>query len=247
MKIAQHTYDLIIANLLFGVSYSVVVTLLERDYTADQIFTSQIAGGALIYLPYLDLRRLAKHLPHILRNTTILLLGWQRLTLLGSHDTPPLTIAAIAIPGVAITLIAARNIHALRLFCVPLIVAILSLPQCNVGSEWLIFCGIVCVAISTILAREMVRELGATRLLAGYFTTALLILPLLPHHTPSLILGDEPLLLLFQTTLGSALPLYLLLRGSSRTTPLATALSRYLQSAVGAAVFYIPKLSCILT
>ncbi|MFI3304680.1 MAG: hypothetical protein SNF68_03265 [Rikenellaceae bacterium] len=247
MKLRGYTSDLILANLLFGVSYSVVVSLLEQEYSPNQIFIAQIIVGALIFTPYVRIKLLKAHLPHLLRNTIVLLFGWQHLTLLGSKETPPLTIAAISILGLGVTLLAARNIHNLRLATIPLMVLILALPYTTAASEWMILCGVVCVAISTILSRDMVRQLGTPMLLGGYFGLALLLSPiLLPHPLSIPTSTSEILPLLYQTILGSALPLYLLLHGSAHSTPLKTALSRYLQSAITIIVLFVPNLSNLL-
>ncbi|MFI3304996.1 MAG: hypothetical protein R3Y68_00615 [Rikenellaceae bacterium] len=257
MKISQHTYDLILANALFGVSYAVVVSILEGQslrLEPDSIFAVQVVVAAIIFLPHVRLSQLRQHLPHIVRNTIILIFGWQRLTLIGVDSTSTVNVAAISAAGIVVTLCAKRNIHRLREFCAPFAVVILAMPfVADLAGEWFVAAGIVSVAISTILSRDVVRSIGAASALALYSVVALALLPVvaplnIAHDITHAVTagGETGLLLLFQSTLGSALPLYLLLRGSAATTPLTTALCRYVQSAVALAICYVPELANVL-
>lgn len=252
MKINQHTYDLILANVLFGVSYGVVVSILEREpprLEPDNIFAVQSVVTALIFLPHVRLCHLRQHLSHIVRNTIILIYGWQRLTLIGVDSTSTAAVVAISAVGVVVTLFASRNIHRLREFCAPFGVVILLLPLTRLGGEWFVAAGVVSVAVSTILSRDVVRSIGAASALALYSVVALVLLPVvMPLSVASAVAagGETGLLLLFQSTLGCALPLYLLLRGSAATTPLVTAVCRYVQSAVVVMICYVPDMACVL-
>lgn len=109
---SRYNLSLIFANLLFGVSYSLIVTLLDDKFTAQQLFILQIFGGVAIFLPIAIVRGALRRvsldmLPSIATYAFTLLYGWCYLTLLGGRATSAVDIASLSTLGPAVTIFAA--------------------------------------------------------------------------------------------------------------------------------------------
>lgn len=254
----KYNIELVLANVLFGISYSVIVSLVEKELSARLLFAIIVVVGAVIFIPHLflngDLKRIRRSsIPRIITSAIILLYGWSLLTLIGGKSTSAINIAAISTLGPSVTMLAAaiesRRGVALMSTLVAATIATLThfVSPPHTFATTLVACGVVCVAISTVIVERPHRRVATTTLLGCYFAVGLLLLPLLlPHAIGQLWrIGQLPLTpltiagLIYLPTMGMALPLYLLYRGSRELTPLHTALYRYIQPIIALVVLIL--------
>lgn len=112
MSNRKYNISLIAANILFGISYSIIVALLEGKFTPQQLFIIEILAGAAIFTPIALLRgRLHRitlaMLPKLILYSLVILYGWGYLTLMGGRATTAIDMAALSTLGPAVTIFAA--------------------------------------------------------------------------------------------------------------------------------------------
>ncbi len=253
------------ANAILGVSYTVIVALLEHKIEPTEIFVATLLSGAAIFAPFTPLRNTLRRLTpqdiaRIITASLLILFGWALLTLIGSQETSPTSIAAISTLGPAVTLLAIaidprRPSTLVRPIAV--LIAIISLISLNVESDFnpisklgdtVVALGVVAFALSTLLLRKTGRKIAPHQLLGAIYIVALTLAAIaLPSSfiglfsldlTSSIIVD-----LILLTTVGITLPLYLILDGSRSVTPLRAALYRFVQPVV-ALIILVIKYHC---
>lgn len=98
--------------MIFGVSYSIIVRLIEARLTYYQIFILQSIISALIFIPIALANPYRKQIAPrdilpIMLCAVVTIYGWSLLTLKGIAHTTPLDVAAISTLGPTITILAA--------------------------------------------------------------------------------------------------------------------------------------------
>lgn len=202
----QSNISLITANILFGVSYTLIVDLLRDKIRFEQLFTLIILVSALLFIPLAatkikGLKESLKDAPKLILCSIITIYGWSYLTLMGSEHTTSLNIAALSTLGPTVTIVAAamqktkdqkiKHIHPnfVRAVATPVLVlcilVLLVLKDIHTttskGEIWgtiLVAGGVVSMGISTVVAKSMHRQHGTIVLLGWYFAIGTILLPL---------------------------------------------------------------------
>ncbi|MFI3318544.1 MAG: DMT family transporter [Rikenellaceae bacterium] len=257
----KYNWDLIIANILFGVNYSIFVSLLGGWLTYRQLFLLQLLFGALIFTPYtiakwggrkLNLSEVAQ----LLSLAVLTTFGWLLLILWGGSLTSPMDMASVATLGPSFTLVVSyllgrERVNAWRVLGIAISLAggVLLIshrlsPNEGEGAALgnIITMGAtLAMAINTVAIKSQLARLGAARLLGVIFGVGLaLALPLMGGELLTIKLREVGAMQLaelgYLLILGTALPLYLLYIGVKRLSSIYSALYRYLQPLIAAAV-----------
>ncbi len=205
MSQRQSNISLIVANILFGISYTIIVDLLGERLTYQQLFSLVIVVGALVFVPlaltrYQSVKASMKDAPRLAICSIITIYGWSYLTLMGSCHTTSLNIAAISTLGPTVTIVAAamqhnkdqkiKHIHPnfvrafatpLLLLCVVTLVVIGDIKSTTSESHhWgnmIVALGVVSMGISTVISKSMHRQYGTLVILGWYFAIGVVLLP----------------------------------------------------------------------
>lgn len=251
----RYNWDLVVANLLFGINFSIFVSLVGNHLDFRTIFMLQVVAGALFFVPaallsprtyrvaWADFRR-------IIPISLLVIYGWMYLILWGSTYTNPIDSAIIATLGPAFTLIIDRLLHRGEGIIPSRLVGIVAIFtgawllifdkgfQLTRGTEgWgnlLILIAVAAIATNTVLIKPTLEKLG-TRVVMGwyYFIGLIITLPFFGRYlmldtllqASWNVLLELGYLLLF----GTVWPMWLLYRGTEQLTAVHTALYRYIQ------------------
>ncbi|MFI3259750.1 MAG: hypothetical protein R3Y16_06620 [Rikenellaceae bacterium] len=112
MNLRRYNIELILANALFGVSYSLIVSLLEGRLSTEQIFILQLLFAALLFVGAAIItggwRRVRlRDLGRLIPSGLIVVYGWSFLTLEAGRHCSAIDIAALSTLGPPITILAA--------------------------------------------------------------------------------------------------------------------------------------------
>ncbi len=256
MKGVKYNIDLLFANALFAINYSIFASLVGRGVlSCNQIFLLQMASLFLVALPLALLRGGGlfsvrwRDLLQIGATAMVSSFGWGYLTLKGLSYTSPIDVATIATLGPSLTLIFAHLLHRRALTLPRIVGLLLSLlgaiilllhrgKLLIVGSEGfgnlLIMVGVLSAAINTLMIERPIERYGLRVVMGWYaiFSFGVSLL-LFGNELPSLSLRELSLggfgELGYVVALGSVVPIFMLFRGTEHLTPLHTSLYRYLQ------------------
>lgn len=252
----KYNIDLLFANALFAINYSIFASLVGRGVlSCNQIFLLQMASLFLVALPLALLRGGGlfsvrwRDLLQIGATAMVSSFGWGYLTLKGLSYTSPIDVATIATLGPSLTLIFAHLLHRRALTLPRIVGLLLSLlgaiilllhrgKLLIVGSEGfgnlLIMVGVLSAAINTLMIERPIERYGLRVVMGWYaiFSFGVSLL-LFGNELPSLSLRELSLggfgELGYVVALGSVVPIFMLFRGTEHLTPLHTSLYRYLQ------------------
>ncbi|MFI3249095.1 MAG: EamA family transporter [Rikenellaceae bacterium] len=205
MSPRQSNISLIVANILFGVSYTIIVDLLNEKIRYDQLFTLLILVGAVVFVPLAltklkGIKESMKDAPKLILYSVITIYGWSYLTLMGSTHTTAVNIAAISTLGPTVTIVAAAMqktrdqrikhiqpnfVRALAtpflLLCIVTTIIIGDIQPTTTTNQIigtiLITAGVISMGISTVVAKSLHRQYGTLVLLGWYFAIGTLLLP----------------------------------------------------------------------
>ena len=261
----RYNWDLVVANLLFGINFSIFVSLAGNHLDFRTIFMLQVVAGALFFVPaallsprtyrvaWSDFRR-------IIPISLLVIYGWMYLLLWGSTYTNPIDSAIIATLGPSLTLLMDRLLHRGERFNRS---RLIGLGATFLGAWLLIFDkgfqltrgtaawgnllvlgAVVAIAANTVLIKPTLERLG-TRVVMGwyYFIGLAIALPHFGHRLnidellrlPLLVQGELAYLLLF----GTVWPMWLLYRGAEHLTATHTALYRYIQPLIAGTLAHL--------
>ena len=254
----RYNIALIVSNILFGVSFSVYVSLLRNSLSFEQLFALQLLFSTVVFAPLAIVKPgffalSLNDFGSIFIVALLVIFGWWYLLIAGASFTNPVDASTITTIGPLFTLIVAMIVESRRATkgeAIGIIVALLGIfallydrgrSLVNDGEEGygnsLILCAVVAIATNTILITPVLRRHGTVVVMGWYYIIgSLLALPILITEIPQLastyfsLVGVLELgyILLF----GSWLPIYLLYIGSEHLTPTHTALYRYIQPVI---------------
>ncbi len=258
MGALRYNIALAVANILFGVSFSVYVSLLQGAMQASQLFVLQLLFAALVFVPATALRKSFYRLTlndfgSIFIVALLVIFGWWYMLLAGASYTNPIDASTIATIGPIFTLITSVIAHSrparrgekigilIALAGVATILFNRGVALVGEGGEGygnaLIICAVVAIAINTVLISPVLRRHGTMVVMGWYYLIGtVLALPLIVEVAPTLPqlhltrseIAETTYILLF----GSTLPMYLLYAGSEHLTATHTAVYRYIQPIV---------------
>ena len=254
----RYNIALVVANVLFGASFSVYVSLLDMALSFKELFVMQVVVSAVIFAPVavsnpkfwqLSLEEFGT----IFIVALLVIFGWWYMLLWGASYTNPIDASTLSTLGPAFTLLAAMVVRSRgvgRNDMVGIVVALVGAAVLlfdrgsrlfDGGGEGygnaLIVCAVVAIAVNTVIISPVLRRYGTEVVMGWYYIIGVgLALPLIVEVLPTIDLvrltpferGELAYILLF----GTALPMYLLYVGSEHLTVTHTALYRYLQPAV---------------
>lgn len=254
----RYNIVLIVSNILFGVSFSVYVSLLRDTLSFEQLFALQLLFSTVVFAPLAIVKPgffalSLNDFGSIFIVALLVIFGWWYLLIAGASFTNPVDASTITTIGPLFTLIVAMIVESRRATkgeAIGIIVALLGIfallydrgrSLVNDGEEGygnsLILCAVVAIATNTVLITPVLRRHGTVVVMGWYYIIgSLLALPILITEIPQLastyfsLVGVLELgyILLF----GSWLPIYLLYIGSEHLTPTHTALYRYIQPVI---------------
>ena len=254
----RYNIALIVSNILFGVSFSVYVSLLRNSLSFEQLFALQLLFSTVVFAPLAIVKPgffalSLNDFGSIFIVALLVIFGWWYLLIAGASFTNPVDASTITTIGPLFTLIVAMIVESRRATkgeAIGIIVALLGIfallydrgrSLVNDGKEGygnsLILCAVVAIATNTVLITPVLRRHGTVVVMGWYYIIgSLLALPILITEIPQLastyfsLVGVLELgyILLF----GSWLPIYLLYDGSEHLTPTHTALYRYIQPVI---------------
>ena len=261
----RYNIALVVSNILFGVSFSVYVSLLQGAMPFTQLFVLQLLFLFIIFTPIAMLHRNFFRLSlndfgSIFIVALLVVFGWWYMLMMGASYTNPIDASTIATIGPVFTLITSIIAHSRKaklgeklgiLIAMAGVVAILvdrgQLLLGAVGEAYgnaLVLCAVVAIAVNTVLITPVLRRHGTLVVMGWYYLigTVLampMIVAVLPTIKPSDLLNLSHLQQLevgYILVLGSALPMYLLYKSSEHLTATHNAIYRYIQPIVATVV-----------
>lgn len=262
MEKLRYNLALVVSNILFGISFSVYVSLLQGAMNSMQLFSLQLLFSLFVFaplaLPQRGFFRLSLNdFGSIFIVALLVVFGWWYMLMLGASYTNPIDASTIATVGPVFTLITsivAQSRRAKRGEIIGVIITLLGafvllfdrgLSLIGEGGEGygnaLVLCAVVAIAVNTVFITPVLRRHGVVVVMGWYYIIGSIIAsPLLVAEIPTLKMFDFTHLqyaeigyiLLF----GSVLPMCLLYVGSEHLTSLHTAVYRYIQPVVATIV-----------
>ena len=255
MGALSYNIALAVANILFGISFSVYVSLLRGAMHPEQLFSLQLLFSTIVCLPFAIsrpnfLRLSLNDFGSIFIVALLVIFGWWYMLIEGASYTNPIDASTLSTIGPIFTLLTAIIVEGRRANkgeSTGVIVALLGVAIILVrrGRELvvdngegygnaLVLCAVVAIAINTVLITPVLRRHGTMVVMGWYYIIGtLLAMPMLWRTLPSIAEISFSTLdyieIGYILVLGSTLPIYMLYVGSEHLTPLHAALYRYLQ------------------
>ena len=262
MGVLRHHIALAVSNILFGISFSVYVSLLQGVISQSQLFVLQLLFPMFIFTPLAMSHRGFFRLSlddfgSIFIVALLVVFGWWYLLMMGASYTNPIDASTIATIGPIFTLMTSFIVQSRRATngeMLGIIVAIVGVMAIlvdrgrmllgEVGEAYgnaLVLCAVVAIAVNTVLITPVLRRCGPVVVMGWYYLIGtVLSMPLIVAELPKISISDFThsqlvemgYILLF----GSALPMYLLYKSSEHLTATHNAIYRYIQPIVATIV-----------
>ena len=258
----RYNIALVVSNILFGVSFSVYVSLLRGALGFEQLFVLQLLFSTIIFTPIAISnpkfwRISLNDFGSIFIVALLVIFGWWYLLIMGASYTNPIDSSTISTIGPIFTLITSiiaypRNakmgekLGIVVALCGVLVILVDRgrLLVGNAGEGYgnaIILCAVVAIAVNPILITPVLRRYETTVVAGWYYIIGtLLATPLIVRVLPTFTQLDFSELELWEIAyiliLGSSLPMYLLYVGSANLTPIHTAVYRYIQPVIATIV-----------
>ena len=262
MGALRHHIALVISNILFGISFSVYVSLLQGAMQTSQLFALQLLFSALVIsIPSLFCRRFfcltLNDFGSIFIVALLVVFGWWYLLMEGASYTNPIDASTITTIGPIFTLITSIIVHSRRAKwgeVVGIVVAVLGVVAILVDrgrmlvgdvseayGNAIILCAVVAIAVNTVLITPVLRRHGAIVVMGWYYLIGtVLAMPLIVQSLPTISISDFSHFQLFEIAyiilFGSLLPMYLLYASSEHLTAVHNAIYRYIQPIIATIV-----------
>ena len=262
MGALRHHIALAVSNILFGISFSAYVSLLQGVISQSQLFVLQLLFPMFIFTPLAMSHRGFFRLSlddfgSIFIVALLVVFGWWYLLMKGASYTNPIDASTIATIGPIFTLMTSFIVQSRRATkgeMLGIIVAIVGVVAIlvdrgrmllgEVGEAYgnaLVLCAVVAIAVNTVLITPVLRRCGTVVVMGWYYLIGtVLSMPLIVAELPTISISDFThsqlvemgYILLF----GSALPMYLLYKSSEYLTATHNAIYRYIQPIVATIV-----------
>ena len=262
MGALRYHIALVMSNILFGVSFSVYVSLLQGTMSVAQLFALQLVFALFIFTPLAMVHRAFFRLSlndfgSIFIVALLVVFGWWYLLMKGASYTNPIDASTITTIGPVVTLVTSIIAHSRKakigemvgvFIAFAGVVAILvdrgRLLLGEVGEAYgnaVVLCAVVAIAVNTVLITPVLRRHGTMVVMGWYYLIGtVLAMPMLVSELPALKMSDFTHLQLAEIgyilLLGSALPMYLLYKGSEHLSATHNAVYRYIQPIVATIV-----------
>jgi drug/metabolite transporter (DMT)-like permease len=258
MGALRHHIALVVSNILFGISFSCYVSLLQGAMSPSRLFAVQLLFAMFVFTPLGVSRKGFFRLSLNDFGTTFIvalltIFGWWYMLTLGASYTNPIDASTIAVAGPIFTLITsiiAQSRRARRGEILGIIVALCGVVAIIADREGMllgkaneaygnaiILCAVVAISVNTVLIAPVLRRHGTEVVMGWYYLIgAFVAMPLIVEEVPTIDMSDLShthlaeigYILIF----GSTLPMYLLYKSAEHLTALHNALYRYIQPAL---------------
>lgn len=261
----RYNIALVVSNILFGVSFSVYVSLLQNTMHFSQLFVIQLLFSFLIFTPVAMLHRgffrlTLNDFGSVFIVALLVVFGWWYMLMMGASYTNPIDASTIVTIGPLFTLITSIIAHSRKakwgeklgiFIAMAGVVAILvdrgRLLLGDIGEAYgnaIVLCAVVAIAVNTVLITPVLRRHGTMVVMGWYYLIGtVLALPMIVAVLPTIRLSDWLDLTHLQRfeigyilVLGSVLPMYLLYKSSEHLSALHNAVYRYIQPIVATIV-----------
>ena len=262
MGTLRHHIALVVSNILFGISFSAYVSLLQGVISQSQLFVLQLLFPMFIFTPLAMSHRGFFRLSlddfgSIFIVALLVVFGWWYLLMKGASYTNPIDASTIATIGPIFTLMTSFIVQSRRATkgeILGIIVAIVGVVAIlvdrgrmllgKVGEAYgnaLVLCAVVAIAVNTVLITPVLRRCGTVVVMGWYYLIGtVLSMPLIVAELPTINISDFTHLQLVEMgyilLFGSALPMYLLYKSSEHLTAMHNAIYRYIQPIVATIV-----------
>ena len=262
MGVLRYHTALVVSNVLFGVSFSVYVSLLHGTMQLSQLFTLQLLFSTIVVtLPALLSRNFFRltlnDFGSIFIVALLVVFGWWYLLMKGASYTNPIDASTITTVGPIFTLITSIIAHSRRakwgeitgivIAVLGVVIILVDRGALLIGDadegygNALVLCAVVAIAVNTVLITPVLRRHGAMVVMGWYYLIGtLLAMPLIVQSLPTLSLSYFSHLQLVEIAyilfFGSALPMSMLYVSSEHLTAVHNAIYRYIQPIVAAIV-----------
>ncbi len=262
MGVLRYHTALVASNVLFGVSFSVYVSLLHGVVQLSQLFVVQLLFSALVVtLPTMFRRRFYRltlnDFGSIFIVALLVVFGWWYLLMKGASYTNPIDASTITTIGPIFTLITSIIAHSRRanhgekigisVALLGVLVILVNRGRLLVGEggegygNALVLCAVIAVAVNTVLITPVLRRHGAVVVMGWYYLIGILLaLPMIVQELPAVLMSDFSHLQLAEMgyilLFGSALPMYLLYASSEHLSAIHNAVYRYIQPVIATIV-----------
>ena len=262
MGVLRYHTALVASNVLFGVSFSVYVSLLQDAMKPSQLFVLQLLFSTLVVTLPTIFRRSFYRLTlndfgSIFIVALLVVFGWWYLLMKGASYTNPIDASTITTIGPIFTLITSIIAHSRRAKwgeVVGMLIAFAGVATILVdrgrlllGDESegygnsVVLCAVVAIAVNTVLITPVLRRHGAMVVMGWYYLIGtVLAMPLIVESLPTIKMSDFAHLQLAEIAyillFGSALPMYLLYASSEHLTAVHNAVYRYIQPIIATVV-----------
>lgn len=255
MKTLRYHLALIVSNILFGVSFSIYVSLLHGVMQPSQLFVMQLLFSFFLFTPAATARpnffKLSLNdFGSIFIIALLVVFGWWYMLMTGAAHTNPIDASTISTIGPIFTLLTSiiaypRKVE--RSEIAGIIIALSGVMALLIdrgrmlvdeGGEGygnaLILCAVVAIAANTVLITPVLRRHGVIVVMGWYYLIGVILaLPMIIEELPTisaLYLSHSNLFEIgYILILGSTLPLYLLYAGAEHLSATYTAVYRYIQ------------------
>lgn len=258
MGALRYNIALAVSNILFGVSFSVYVSLLQGTLRFEQMFALQLLFSMMLFTPAAMAHRgffrlTLNDFGSIFIVALLVVFGWWYMLMMGASYTNPIDASTIATIGPIFTLVTSVIAHSRRaergekwgisiaLAGVAVILFDRGRVLVDAGGEGygnaLVLCAVVAIAVNTVLITPVLRRHGTLIVMGWYYLIGVVLaMPLIVAEIPTMFTlqlasvewGEIAYILLF----GSALAMYLLYVASEHLTAAHTAIYRYIQPIV---------------
>ena len=258
MGALRYNIALVVSNILFGVSFSVYVSLLHSAMSPMQLFSMQLLFSLFVFTPlamsHRNFFRLSLNdFGSIFIVALLVVFGWRYMLMMGASYTNPIDASTIATIGPIFTIITSQIAGSrpakigeklgilVALSGVVVILADRGLALVDEGGEGygnaLVLCAVVAIAVNTVLISPVLRRCGTIVVIGWYYLIgAMLVMPMLVAELPTIDMSDFSHLQLAEIgyilVFGSTLPMYLLYVGSEHLSATHNAVYRYIQPIV---------------
>lgn len=260
MGTLRYKLALVVSNILFGVSFSVYVSLLHNAMSSEQLFVMQLLFSLFIFAPLAMLHKGFFRLSlddfgSIFIVALLVVFGWWYMMIQGASYTNPIDASTIAVIGPIFTLWTSIIVHSrcatkgekigLASAFVGVIAILIDRGQSLAGrggegyGNALVLCAVAAISINTVLITPVLRRRGTLVVMGWYYLIgALLAMPLIVKYLPTIKMSElshsQGVEVGYILILGSALPMYLLYKSSEHLTAIHNALYHYIQPVIAA-------------
>lgn len=244
---------LIVANIIFGMNFTLFVSIIDNYMSFENLFFARVLLSALIFIPFgfiFMLRDVTwKIVLKILGTSVLIIYGKQFMMLWGAGHTNSIDSSTLATLGPIFTLVVSaivvhEKIHSTKVAGIILgitgamiLIFHAGIPMSAHGRAFgdiLILISVIAASTNTVFIKPVLMKYGTLPIMGWYYIVGLIITA--PFFYKDFFQQDFSAIpttgiieILFVCLIGTILPNYLLYYGTNKLTSIHTAIYFYLQ------------------